>query len=124
MLNFGKKRTEKLGITYFGLLAHEIAVIKSTMESTPDLAAKFELREPYQAAMCHIVVVNQDSELATSWWKHVKKRNLSAVPMFVTNSKQTPGDSAYCKRPFSPSFLQAAFQDLVSNNRPHAQQSC
>ena len=120
MLNFGKKRAEKLGITYFGLLAHEIAVIKSTVESTPDLAAEYELREPYQAAMCHIVVVNKDSQLATSWWNHVKKRNLSAVPMFVANSKSTSGDSAYCKRPFSPSFLQAAFQDLVSKNKAHA----
>lgn len=124
MLSFGKKRTEKLGITYFGLLGHEVAVIKSTMESTPDLAAVYELREPCQAARCHIVVVNQDSQLATSWWKHVKKRNLSAIPMFVTNSKQTPGNSAYCKRPFSPSFLQAAFQDLLSKKSPHAHQFC
>ncbi len=123
MLKLEKKRTEKLGITYFGLLGHEVAVIKSTMESMPDLAADYELREPNQAAMCDIVVVNQDSQLATSWWKHLRKRNPSAVPMFVTNSKQTPGNSAYCKRPFSPSFLQAAFQDLVSKNTPHAQQS-
>ena len=120
MFNFGKKRAEKLGITYFGLLDHEVAVIKSTMESTPDLAAAYELREPFQAAMCHIVVVNQDSQLATSWWKHVKKRNVSAVPMFVTNSKPSPGNSAYCKRPFSPSFLLAAFRDLVSKQEPHA----
>ena len=123
MLKVGKKRSEKLGITYFGLLGHEVAVIKSTMESTPDLAAGYELRDPNQAGTCDIVLVNQDSQLATSWWKNFKKRRPSAVPMFVTNSKQTPEDSAYCKRPFSPSFLQAAFQDLVSKNRPLAQQS-
>ena len=121
MLRAGKKRNEKLGISYFGLLGHEVAVIKSTMESSPDLAADYELRDPNQACTCDIVVVNQDSQLATSWWKNLKKRNPSAVPMFVTNSKQTPDDSAYCKRPFSPSFLHAAFQDLVSKNRPLAQ---
>jgi len=123
MIKFGKKCREKLGITHFGLMGHEIAVLKSTMESAPDLAADYELREPNQACTCDIVVVNQDSQLAISWWKNNQKRNPSAVPMYVTNSKQTSDDSAYCKRPFSPSFLQAAFQDLVSKNRPLAQQS-
>ena len=122
MLKVGKKRREKLGITYFGLLGHEIAVLKSTMECTPDLAVDYELREPDQAGTCDIVVVNQDSQLATSWWKFYKKRNPAAVPMFLTNSKQTPDDSAYCKRPFSPSFLQAAIHDLVSKHSPHTQQ--
>ncbi|MGB5258725.1 MAG: hypothetical protein WBN44_15835 [Woeseiaceae bacterium] len=120
MLKVRKKRNEKLGISYFGLLGHEVAVIKSTVESTPDLAADYELREPNQAATCDIVVVNQDSQLATSWWKNLKKRNPSAIPMFVTSSRQTADDSAYCIRPFSPSFLSAAFQDLVSKNKPLA----
>ena len=116
MLKFGKKPAEKLGITYFGLQGHEIAVIKTTMENTPDLAADYELRDPNQAATCDIVVVNKDSQLATSWWKNCKKRNPNAVPMFVTNTRETP-DSVYCKRPFSPSFVQAAFQDFFSKNR-------
>ena len=123
MIMFAKKGREKLGITYFGLMGHEVAVLESTMKSTPDLAADYELREPNQAGRCDIVVVNKDSQLATSWWKNFKKRNPTAVPMFLTNSKQTPDDSAYCKRPFSPSFLQAAFQDLVSKNRPLTKQS-
>jgi len=123
MLNVGKKRSEKLSITYFGLMGHEIAVLKSMMESTPDLAADYELREPNQASTCDIVVVNQDSQLAISWWKNNKKRNPSAVPMYVTNSKQTPDDGAYCKRPFSPSFLQAAIQNFVSKHRKLTQQS-
>ena len=123
MLKLRKKRREKLGITYFGLLGHEVALLKSILESAGDSPADYEIREPNQACTCDIVVVNQDSELATSWWKNLKKRNPSAVPMFVTNSKQTPDDSAYCKRPFSPSFLQAAFQDLVNRNGPLAQPS-
>ena len=123
MIKFGKKCREKLGITYFGLLGHEVAVLKSTVENAPDLDADYELREPDQAGTCDIVVVNQDSQLAISWWKNNQKRNPSAVPMYVTNSKQTSDDSAYCKRPFSPSFLQAAVQDLVSKNRPLAQAS-
>jgi len=117
MLKLGKKRPEKLSITYFGLLGHEIAVLKSTLEIAPDLAADYELREPNQAGTCDIVVVNQDSQLATSWWKYYKKRHPSTVPLFLTDSKH-PDDSAYCKRPFSPSFLRAAMQDVVSKNRP------
>ena len=117
MIKIRKKRREKLGITHFGLMGHEIAVLKSTVESTPNLAADFELREPDQAVTCNIVVVNQDSKVAASWWNFFQKQNPSAVPMFLTNSKQTPDDSAYCKRPFTPSFLQAAFQDLVSKIR-------
>jgi hypothetical protein len=117
MLKLGKKPREKLGISYFGLLGHEIAVLKSTVESAPDLAADYELREPNKAGMCDIVVVNQDSQLATSWWKNYKKRNPSAVPLFLTDSK-SPDDNAHCKRPFSPSFLRAAVQDLVLKNRP------
>ena len=123
MIRVFKKRQEKLGVTPFGLMGHEIALLKSTMESTPGLAAAYELREPNQAGTCDIVVVNRDSQVATSWWKSFKKRNPSAVPMFLSNSKQTADDSAYCKRPFSPSFVQAAFQDLVSKNRRLAQQS-
>jgi hypothetical protein len=121
MMWIGKKQREKLGITYFGLMGHEIAVLKSTMESTPDLG-DYELREPSEAATCDIVVVNQDSQLATSWWKNFMKRHPSAVPMFLTDSRDTSDDSAYCKRPFSPSFIQAAFQDLASKNKPLMQQ--
>jgi len=118
VIRVGKKLHEKLGITHFGLLGHEIAVLKSTMESAPDLAADYELREPNQVGTCDIVVVNQDSQLATSWWKNYKKRNPAAVPLFLTDSKETLDDSVFCKRPFSPSVLRAAVQDLVSKNRP------
>jgi len=118
MLGIGKKRRNKLGITYFGLLGHEVALLKSMMACAPDLAADYELREPNLAGTCGIVVVNKDSQLATSWWKNYKKRHPSAVPLFLTDSKDDPDGSALCKRPFSPSFLQAAFQGLVSENRP------
>ena len=118
MLRVGKKRRKKLGITYFGLLGHEVALLKSMMESAPDLAADCELREPKQAASCGIVVVNKDNKIATSWWKTHKRRHPLAVPLFLTNSKQDPDGGAYCKRPFSPSFLQAAFQGLVNENMP------
>ena len=121
IMRIGKKRREKLGITYFGLLGHEIAVLKSTMEMAPDLADEYEVRDPNDAATCDIVMVNQDSQLGASWWKNLKKRNPSAVPMFLTDSKQTADGSAYCKRPFSPSFLQAAFKDFVSKNKPITQ---
>ncbi len=123
MIRFRKKRRERIGITHFGLVGHEVAVLKSTMESTPDLAADYELRDPNDAGTCGIVVVNQDSKVAKSFWNTFKKRNPSAVPMFLTDAKPTPDDGAYCKRPFSPSFLHAAFQDFVSKNGPLAQQS-
>ena len=109
-----KKNRERVGITYFGLLGHEIAVLTTTMESAPDLAAEYEVRDPNDAESCDIVVVNQDCKRSASWWKNLKKRNPSAVPMFLTNSKDNADGDAYCKRPFSPSFLQAAFKDLVS----------
>lgn len=118
MLRIGKKRREKLGITYFGLLGHEVALLKNMMEYSPDLASDYELREPNQAGSCGVVLVNKDSQLATSWWKNYKKRYPSAVPLFLTDSKQDADDSVLCKRPFSPSFLQAAFQDLVGENTP------
>ena len=114
MIRIGKKLDEKLGITHFGLMGHEIAVLRSTMEYAPDLAADYELREPNQAGTCDIVLVNKDSQLATSWWKNYKKRNPAATPLFLTDSKETLDDSVYCKRPFSPSMLRAAVQDLVS----------
>ena len=115
LLKLGRKQPEKVSITHFGLVGHEVALFKSMMENAPDLAGHYELCEPNQAGECEIVVVNQDSQLATSWWQNYKKRHPSAVPMFLTNSK-TPEENAYCKRPFSPSFLQAAFLDLVSKN--------
>ena len=114
MLNVGKKRREKLGITYFGLLGHEVAALKSMVESAPNLAADCELREPNHAGSCGIVVVNKDSKLATSWWNNYKKRHPMAVPLFLTDSKQDSDDRALCKRPFSPSAMQAAFVGLVS----------
>ena len=118
MLGAWKKRREKLGITYFGLLSHEVALLKSMMESAPELAADCELREPKLAASCGIVVVNKDNKLATSWWRTHKKRHPSAVPVFLTDSKEDTDDGAFCKRPFSPSFLQTAFQGLVNENLP------
>ena len=118
MLGIGKKRREKLGITYFGLQGHEIAVLKSTMQNATHLADDYELREPNQAGSCGVVLVNKDSKLATSWWQNYKKRYPSAVPLFLTDSKQDANEGVLCKRPFSPSFLHAAFQGLVSENMP------
>lgn len=114
MLGFSKKRREKLGITYFGLLGHEVALLKSMVESAPNLDADYELREPNQAGICGIVVVNKDNRLAKSWWKNYKKRHPSALPLFLTDAKDDREDGAYCKRPFSPSVIQAAFRDLTS----------
>lgn len=118
MLGIGKNRRKKLGITYFGLLGHEVALLESMMNSAPDLAADCELRDPKHAGSCDIVVVNKDSQLATSWWRNHKKRHPMAVPLFVTDSKEDADNGTFCKRPFSPSFLQAAFQGLVSENMP------
>ena len=118
MIRLLKKRQEKLGITHFGLMGHEVALLQSAMQSAADLATEYELREPNEAGTCDIVVVNQDSQLATSWWKFYKKRNPAATPLFLTDSKETLDDRVYCKRPFSPSVLLAAVQDLVSKNNP------
>ena len=115
-----KKPRDRLGITYFGLLGHEIAVLRTVLENAPDFAADYELREPNDAYDCDIVVVNQDSQTAASWWKNIKAQNPAAVPMFLTDSKEAGDERVYCKRPFSPSFLQAAFQDVVSKNLPAA----
>ena len=122
MIGLRKKRRERLSITYLGLVGHEIAVLKSAMENTPDLAAEYEVRDPNDAGSCDIVMVNQDKQVATSWWKNLKKTNPSAVPMFLTDSRETSDGNAFCKRPFSPSFLQAALQDLLSRNEPLTQQ--
>ena len=116
MLKSLKKR-EKLGITYFGLQAHEVAGIKSMLASAPDLADHFELRDPNHAGDCDIVVVNKDSQTATSWWENYKKRHPSAVPLFLTDSKEDIDDSTYCKRPFTPSFLQSAFHDVAGQSK-------
>ena len=123
MIRIRKKRPARIGITHFGLMGHEVAVLKSTMENTPNLAAGYELRDPNEAGTCDIVVINQDSKVATSWWNSLKKRNPRAVPMFLTDSKPSPDDGAYCKRPFSPSFVHAAFKDFAAKNNPAAQQS-
>ncbi|MDJ0760514.1 MAG: hypothetical protein QNJ19_14060 [Woeseiaceae bacterium] len=117
MLGLGRKRRRKLGITYFGLLAHEVASLRSMMSSAGNLDAEFELREPKQAGDCGIVVVNKDNRLAESWWKSYKKQHPSAQPLFVTDSKEDD-EQAYCKRPFSPSVIQAAFRDLVRVSLP------
>ena len=80
-------RRKKLGVTYFGLLGHEVALLKSMMESAPDLNADYELRKPKHAGSCGIVAVNKDNQLATSWWKNYKRRHPLAVPLFLTDSK-------------------------------------
>ena len=87
MLGLMKKRRRKLGITYFGLLAHEVASLRSMMQSTTNLDTDFEIREPHQAGSCGIVVVNKDNRLAQSWWNSYKKQHPSALPLFLTDSK-------------------------------------
>ncbi|MDJ0941324.1 MAG: hypothetical protein QNJ00_16300 [Woeseiaceae bacterium] len=84
------------------------------MDSAPDLVGDYELRDPNHAGACEIVVVNKDSQTATSWWENYKKRHPSTVPMFLTDARDDTDDGAYCKRPFSPSAIQSAFQDFLS----------
>ena len=117
MLGLLKKRREKLGITYFGLLAHEVASLRSMMNNAENLDAEYELREPNQAGTCGIVVVNKDNRLAKSWWNSYKTQHPSALPLFLTDSNDEDED-AYCKRPFTPSVIQAAFRDLVRASVP------
>jgi hypothetical protein len=113
MLKLRKYQVEKLSVTHFGLQRHEAALFESMMKNAPDLVADYELRAPNEAGACHIVVVNKDSQLANSWWKTYKKTHPSAVPLFLTDSREDSGDSTYCKRPFSPSFLTAAVQEVA-----------
>ncbi|MDJ0700488.1 MAG: hypothetical protein QNJ07_11585 [Woeseiaceae bacterium] len=108
-----RKLREKVGITYFGLSGHEIAALESMMRSLPDLADDFELRDPNRADKCDIVIVNKDSELANSWWTSYKERNRSAVPLFLSDDKQSADDGVRCKRPFLPSMLRIALQEIV-----------
>ena len=87
------------------------------MNSAGNPDTEYELREPNQAGDCGIVVVNKDNRLAKSWWKSYKKRHPSAIPLFLTDSNED-NDDAYCKRPFTPSVIQAAFRDLVEASAP------
>ena len=104
MLKVGKKRRERLGITYFGLMGHEIAVLKSTMESTPDLAADYELREPNEAGTCDIVVVNQDSQVATSVVENLQENRIHRQyrcfsPILNIHATTAPIANARFRRP-------------------------
>ncbi len=117
MLNLGKKSREKLSITHFGLIGHEVALFKSMIESAPELAEDCEFCDPNQKAACDIVMVNKDSQLATSWWKNYKKRHPNAIPLFLTDSKQDEDDGAFCKRPFSPTYLRGVVEDFVNKNK-------
>ena len=113
MLKLRKNPRARLSITHFGLLRHEAALFESMMKSAPDLAADYDLHEPNQVGACDIVVVNKDSQLATSWWKTYQKTHPSAVPLFLTDSREDSDDGTYCKRPFSPSFLRAAVHEVA-----------
>ncbi len=117
MIAVGRKRRQKRGITYFGLKAHEVALLKSTMECAPELAGDYELRDPNHADTCDIIVVNQDSNAATSWWKSLKLQKPSTMPVFLCDSTPANDDNVYCKRPFSPSFLQAALEDVLRQTK-------
>ena len=114
VLRIKAKHDEKLGITYFGLQGHEVALLESLIKRAEILSAQYELRDPNHAGSCNIVLVNRDSRTAKSWWKTYKKQNPTAVPLFLTDSRVDPDSSAICKRPFSPSFLEAAFQGLAA----------
>ncbi len=111
-----KKRDGKIGITHFGLVGHEVALFKSMIENGAGLNAECELLEPNQSAVCDIVLVNKDSDLARSWWSNYEKHNPHAVPLFLTNSTQDPTNNVYCKRPFLPSHLRSVLQQVVANN--------
>ena len=119
MLRILRKRRQKIGVTYFGLLGHEVALLKTVVERDSDLAADYELRDPNDADSCGIVVVNKDSRLANSWWNVHKNRHPSAIPLFLTESSD-PDESVSCKRPASPSSLYAAFRGLVTQELRHA----
>lgn len=119
IVKIGKKRRDRLTITHFGLVAHEVALFKTMIENAPELAADCEWCEPNQAGECDIVMVNKDSQLATSWWTNYKKRHPGAVPLFLSDSKPDPddSDSAYCKRPFSPTFLRGVVHEFVNKTK-------
>ncbi len=108
-----RKLDAKIGITHFGLLAHEVAALESMVQRLPDLAGDYELCDPNQAEHCDIVIVNKDSELAVSWWTSYKERNQSAVPLFLSDSKDNADAGVRCKRPFLPSILRAALRDIA-----------
>ncbi len=114
MMAVERKLRDKVGITYFGLSGHEIAVLESMVRSLPDLADDFELRDPNRADNCDIVIVNKDSDLANSWWTSYKERNQSAVPLFLSDEKESADRRVRCKRPFLPSMLRTALQEIVN----------
>ncbi len=115
-----KELREKISVTYFGLLGHEVAALESMVQRLPDLASDYELREPNRAEQCDVVIVNKDSELAISWWTSYKQRNQSAVPIFLSDHKDAADEGVRCKRPFLPSMLRSALQDIFQSDHVQA----
>ena len=118
---FNNKFGDKVLITYFGLDAHEIAVLESMVRNLPDLD-DYELHAPTQGSRCDVVIINKDSKLATSWWKSYKSRNLSAEPLFLSDRPDSAGKGVYSKRPFLPSVLRSALKNIVASRTNAADQ--
>ncbi len=116
------KHSEKFGITYFGLDGHEIAVLESMVRNLPDLSDEYELRAPSQAGKCDVVIINKDSQLALSWWKSYKNRNLSAKALFLSDRPESSDKGVYSKRPFLPSVVRAALKEIVDRQSKSADQ--
>ena len=104
---------EDIKLSYLGLTANEVRVLKSIFTLAPQLSEKFTLVAPQDLAEVDVFLVDGDDPQVVEKWEKIKRSNGTATSLMLSNQAESVEGDVVLQRPIRVQRLIAALDDII-----------
>ena len=104
---------DDIKLSYLGLAANEVRVLKSIFTLAPQLSEKFNLVQPKEYKTVDVFLVDADDPEVLQQWRKIKQVNSMATGLMVSKEAESSEGDVVLQRPIRVQRLIAALDDIM-----------
>jgi two-component system cell cycle response regulator len=104
---------DDIKLSYIGLTANEVRVLKSIFTLAPQLNEKFTLVPPQRYKEVDVFLVDADDPKIVEKWKKIQQVNSVATSLMLSNDTDLAGGDVVLQRPIRVQRLIAALDNII-----------
>ncbi len=104
---------EDIKLSYLGLTANEVRVLKSIFTLAPQLSEKFTLVAPQDLTEIDVFLVDADDPKIVEKWEKIKHVNALATSLMLSSQGESVEGDMVLQRPIRVQRLIAALDDII-----------
>lgn len=104
---------DDIKLSYLGLAANEVRVLKSIFTLAPQLSEKFNLVKPSEYREVDVFLVDADDSEVLNQWRKIKQVNSVATSLMVSKNAESDEGDVVLQRPIRVQRLIAALDDIM-----------